>query len=592
MSDIRASVNYEGLERGREQLEDLLGALGDIGRAQDRARGSTSGFERALGAQATEARRASQEAGRTAEATERLGRASAETKQRLEVTAFSANAFGSALGQLSQAMRGVSPELQGVATGLDAVSHGLSVAQSMPGPLGIALGGLTTAFGVLSSATEEQSQRFEQLEQDAIGARTEIERTIGSINRFNLRRRVFSGEASSQEIGGTIGDVQARIQQREGDLVGQRAELARARRELEALEARRAEGVGGAGERGLGAGRTTGTGLENEIARAQREVTDTEHRIAALTGSLRSARRELDQLERAEDTAVSRESTVRTREAQGRARAQARRHGGGNEDAEAMEAAWRRYDQAVREGLEQQERRRVQMTQAILDASEQELIAHQKAAAEHEEAIDKATDGIREMQLAAEAEFAAREAAIEQLERQKEKERELAQQRLQSAREITDRVGDTLQTVASAYIDAFGQAIEGQATLEEASIAATKTILKGLGEEMVVMGIRETLEGFANLVSSPPVAATKIPMGIALIGVGVGLGAAGAAIPSAPAAAPERPRAEQDRDGGGGGQTLVVHNNYPIISTGTTAQLARQISRQIRSPEFPTRLAA
>ena len=125
----------------------------------------------------------------------------------------------------------------------------------------------------------------------------------------------------------------------------------------------------------------------------------------------------------------------------------------------------------------------------------------------------------------------------------------------------------------------FESAIEGEASLEEAMLEATKQLLKQFGTELIAKGIGKILEGISEL--PLPTAAPKIGGGAAMVAFGIGLGAAGAAIPSAPAAPAEAPREDAGGGGGGGPTTLVLNVNNPMMAAATHAQLARAMRRQL-----------
>ena len=201
------------------------------------------------------------------------------------------------------------------------------------------------------------------------------------------------------------------------------------------------------------------------------------------------------------------------------------------------------------------------------------------------------------LQELAEMERDKQQAEIESIQRQAElreelrdKEKEASRMRLSEARAEAQEMAGHINRIASAYIGAFQQAIEGQKSLEEAMLDATKAILKSIGEELVAKGIGKILEGIAEIPS--PTAATKIGGGAAMVGFGIGLGAAGAAIPSGASQA-EQPRQQPQQNSGGGGPSVInVIYGSQIPSARTDQQAARDMVRAIDSEVFASRSAA
>lgn len=567
MSDIGVAVNYEGTQQGAQQLDQLLDRLGHLLTAEERAAVSSQHLERAFQDQAEQARRTRGELAGLDRMHATVGDSAQGMAQRVNVVEGKVEAFGSALGTLGSTMGQISPELAHVGEGFSVLGDSIGIATSMPGPFGLALAGLNGVLGAVSIANqvaEERTQAFAEAQRTAADATRDL---VQALREQREVQAIETGEASVAEIEDSV-----RRARDVRDVISN--ELREARAELRVREEALSTG-----------GRGSELGRRLDSVEAQRSA------VEDLTRSLSNAQRGYEELVDAQTTAASRElaagseddsqetaeqSQFRSRGPSGPSRADrdeaANRELGADVFAEldgvqALRDLYAEYDEERSEALE----RRAEEEKAKLDES----------IALEEERERARLDAI-------EAEVDARKEAAEEMDRI---ESELAERRLDEAREITDRIAGTLTQVATAYIDAFGQAIEGQKTLEEAAIDATKALLKSIGEEMVALGIKETLEGFANLVSRPDIAATKIPMGIALVAAGAGLGAAGAAIPSEPSAPPESPRSDAGDGGGGGDMTLVINNNQPIVSTGTHAQLSRQMQRQIRDGmEIPTRV--
>lgn len=574
MSDIRTRIVYEGAAEGAQQLERLTGEVRQLGSASEQAAAAT----RAL-----------------------------ESAQKSATQASKAKARGMAeavnmASEMSLGFGGLSPQVRELSIALAMGGNNAVVMANSMGPLGVVLGVVTglvptliTQFVGARGAGDELASTMQRLSSDADRSAESIRDLIEEMRRLEEREQQIAGLAEIGDIARSEQDqrLARRAAQRDlGQLENRFQELFGAGAELpSAEEARRRIREGGALSGNtlevlratiaarerlaavdaelnlLGQGRSIATETEALAARGQAGFDE-------LLGNTPDAARRRRQFE----------DRRRERQDDGRLR-----RGGGSR---------RRADDGSRElsalganilGDSDEARERVRM---------EEQAAEEIARVRRELADFTAELNERSIERQLEQQERLAERRLEDAERLKEKERELAEEaeraadrRLEQMREVTSRIGDSLQTVAGAFSDAFGKAIEGQMSLEEAAAAASKVVLKGLGDQMVQIGIREMLEGFANIVSAPPVAATKIPMGLALIGAGAGLGAAGAAIPSGPSgAAAERPRADQERPSGEP-MTVVLNYNSPIISTGTQAQLSRQLQRQVRDGlQIPSRL--
>jgi hypothetical protein len=161
-----------------------------------------------------------------------------------------------------------------------------------------------------------------------------------------------------------------------------------------------------------------------------------------------------------------------------------------------------------------------------------------------------------------------------------DKAKDAIRQREQAEREFAAEASGAINQIASAYITAFQEAIEGQKSLEDAMLDATKAILRSIGEELVARGIGKILEGIASIPS--PTAATMIGGGTAMVAFGVGLGAASAAIPSSQGAEAEEPRQDPDDSDSDESREITVVFGNPVLTAGTQAQLARGMGRALR----------
>lgn len=580
MSAVDARINYEGMEEGAEQLDKLVRALAQLVAAEDRAASSTAKLEEELRDEAKATREAE-------EATKKKTAAMAATTISADAAGQKIGQVGGAMGALGGVLGRVSPQMGALGGALGAVGTAASAATGAIGPLGLAVAAVTTAVTIGTQVFEAYRAEAARAKEEVDSLRESLVQLRAEQDRQSGEMRALSGLVSTADFRAARSDTDRDIANLDREIARRQAIIDRSTRVLRQTRGIASEEL----SRAFEAQQTAMRGVEDAESAIERVGLRTlEVERDALVERQRS-------LESVESINRAYNETLGTLEQIAVAQSAFARLGGGVPD-DFAESARRLRQQHDRERPTRRARRPAndngvsEEGKALLEAarlqeeaaereqlSKQQLVDLERERLDLLEAIALKNSEITERELEAAMELAEqRKEAAQAL---AEKEDELAQKRLADAREITGRIEGTLQQVASAYIDAFGQAIEGQKTLEAAALDATKALLKSIGEEMVALGIKETLEGFANIVANPPVAATKIPMGIALIAAGAGLGAAGAAIPSQPAAPAERPRGDTDRGGAEGGQTIIINNNQPVISAGTDTQLARRMVRQI-----------
>lgn len=569
MSAIDARINYEGTEQGADQIERLLRSLHQLVEAQERTTGAVGGLEQALRDETAAAQRAGQQLGEAATGAKKLGDDANASAIKIDDVANRLGAISQAASQFGGVLKSLDPDLAAAADALGAVGAAAGAGGAAFGPYGAIVGGLLGGLQALV-------QHLDRVEEAHLAAAAAARQQVTDLDLLQERmgnqdriERLYSGLGTVEEQTRALTDAQRDLDAQQERLRNTQVELSDAIAERTNLEGLLTGAMGG--------GREATARLTAQYDALQARIRSLNADVRGFTVSMETQQQNTIELAGGLFEAQNRERDTREEEQRRRRRAARRPQRDTLADeilTDLDEIETRRELAAEAEAAHEQR---------MLDYLEERRLAKEELDTKDREAAQHRMDEIQRL------------AALERekLEGQREAEERANEQRLEQAREITGAIEGTLQQVASAYIDAFGQAIEGQKTLEQAALEATKALLKSIGEEMVALGIKETLEGFANIVANPPVAATKIPMGIALIAAGAGLGAAGAAIPSQPAAPAERPRADEDRGGGGGNQTLVLNYNSPIISTGTASQLTRQIGRQIRDgAPFPTRSAA
>lgn len=443
----------------------------------------------------------------------------------------------SALGQAGQVLGRLSPEA-GRAAGLLTQMGGATTALTgSMGPLGVVLGAVTIGVGVYAEA-----QRRAQEESDA--TRESIDRLSASY--ATLRTRLISASQAREQ--------DARLARGEGSREDFEAEAQRFEnraRQIElTLRALAQNDDLGREER---AARTRM--LSAQRGAAQRRAAFARERIAE--GDERGFVIDVEGTGSGAGFGVDLPPTTP--------------RGGGRRErtqtfAQQEAAAWREASDARR------------LYEELLE----EGIAQEEALALQQASIDTQ---IHENRISAREREQEQIAAFYDYQRQREQEaldkaKEAARERSRANQAIGAEAAGIAKQVGSAYFDAFMLAVEGTLSLEDAMLAATKQVLRSIGEELVARGIGKILEGIAEIPS--PTAATKIGGGVAMVGFGIGLGAASAAIPTPESKGAEQPRPEQDRgEDRGPGEVTIVFGN-PVLTAGTQAQLARGMGRALK----------
>lgn len=442
-----------------------------------------------------------------------------------------AGRVGTAFGAAGQVLARLSPEMRGAAGLITQMGGATTALTGAMGPLGVVLAAVSVATGIYATAQER--------------ARAEAEATRDTIERLSASYETLRGRIMAA-AGARARDAQlARGEGTREDFEAQAQVFENRARQLDLM--------------------IRNIGRNDDLSREERSA-QTRMRVAQRGAAMRQAAAAREHL--AGGAFVTDVESGFTGEGSGVAIAQPSRRGGGRGAREQtfaqMEAAaWREaeerraiYESALEEGLAQE--------RALIDQKED--VARQL----HENAMER--QQIERDGIAAHYAF-IREREQEALDKAKESSRE----RMRSNQSLGQEAGSIAKTIGSAYFDAFQVAIEGTMSLEDALLAATKQILKSIGEELVARGIGKILEGIAEIPS--PTAATKIGGGTAMLAFGIGLGAAGAAIPSPSGGGAESPREQpDDSDAGPRGDTTIVFGN-PVLTAGTQAQLARGLSR-------------
>lgn len=173
-----------------------------------------------------------------------------------------------------------------------------------------------------------------------------------------------------------------------------------------------------------------------------------------------------------------------------------------------------------------------------------------------------------------EREREAHEMRLDMLEEEKDKAREATQQ-------VSDDAMGVLGPVVKGLTDSLAQVIAGTKSADEAFQGLLASFLEMIAQESALQAAKEFAAAIASFASQDyPGGALHVAAGVAWTGVAIAAGAASVAV--APAAAqPAAPQQSATSDNGGGGQTIVVNYNSPVITSGTRAELGRELTSMI-----------
>lgn len=193
---------------------------------------------------------------------------------------------------------------------------------------------------------------------------------------------------------------------------------------------------------------------------------------------------------------------------------------------------------------------------------------------------------------------------VEQMELEKEKGRQLADEehqrvidRMHQTAEYEDALMEANRRLEEAYraqaesykettgvivgglADALAQVIAGQKSAEEAFKGLLASFLKFISEQSILKAASEYAFAIADFASQNyGGGAAHLAAGVAFTAVAVAAGAGSAALsaPSGSAGGPEEGRSSRDNEGGGGG-TVVINYNSPVIALSDRAQMGREL---------------
>lgn len=529
MGEIRVGINYDGTERGAEQLDGLVERL-------DEASASTN---------------------RVKTATDQAKQSQAQMAAAVRGALTEWNSLGSAVGQAASAVGRLGPEFGRLGATLGSAGQSVqSVINALASPSPASLVSAVVAVSSTLFDAIGAWNDYRDAQDAAARSAREAVNAISAAREQRDRRVAVESQRAPEDL-----DIAAAA------VASRRGELARA-----TLDANRLRSSGSTDDfQRAEAARTQAQRALDRALDTEREISGELTRQAAARGAASAEERELARLREEQARELAEQEAILEEAGLG---ANSGRRGGGrgsrddSRDDVGPEAAWER---AMRS---QQELRQRAHEQRLAQEAEIEGAKRQLDDWERQSIEDLQQKEADRAQAALDAIRAESEARDELRDKMKEAAREQQRANLSLASEAAN----VAARIATAYSTAFQQAIEGTMSLEEAVLATTKMLLKSFGEELIAKGIGKVLEGIAEIPS--PTAYVKMAGGGAMVAFGVGLGAAGAAIPSPGAKGAEQPR-EEPRDQRGGGPMNVTIIMGPTITAGTTAQLGRQLRRQL-----------
>lgn len=158
------------------------------------------------------------------------------------------------------------------------------------------------------------------------------------------------------------------------------------------------------------------------------------------------------------------------------------------------------------------------------------------------------------------------------------KEQEAHEAQVEEYKEVTG-------VIVGGLTDALASIVAGQKTAEEAFKGLLSSFLKFISEKAVLRAIEEYGEAIAAFASQRyDAGAQHLAAGIAFTGLAVAAGAGAAATAPSGAASQSQGRPpESGKSSEGKGGDIVINWNSPVVTSGTRAQLGRELSGLVRA---------
>jgi len=492
-----------------------------------------------------------------------------------------AQQLGSTIGQVGAVLSRVNPQLGRMGAAIGGVGAQIPALTGSLGPVAQAVAALTVAVDLGAAAldffnpqVDETADGLGDMAIEAVEARTRIEELTAAIQESARVQGALSGLAGGEAITSEETRAQEQLRGATAARVSAERDIARlagvAFSDTMLAEIRAAQSETSAGDAffdaiGLG-GR--GQELREQIALFDEANIQIRERTQLVEG-LAEAREISNEAER-----IAAEGSGRTTGAPPEAVAggRTRSRGGGGDDG--VEAAQRRADRALADGLQRQQRLREAAAREVERLKTQEQTGQIEALAAQRE-VERAIEEER---------FAAIRKRIDEEREAAELQLELLERAESEAREATARVKadaeGVLGPMLSGLTDALGNIIAGAETADEAFQGLLAGFLEMIAQRAALEAASEFAAAIGDFASQNySSGALHLAAGAAWTVVAVAAGAGSVA--AAPAqTAPVSPETGADAGEGGGGGTNVFNINGTIISAegpGARARAGREI---------------
>lgn len=500
----------------------------------------------------------------------------ADSQRQLTESSNRAGQAASAIGNFSAVVGQTSPRMAAFSGVIGQVGGAVSALSTSMGPLGVALAAVTAAVGAYTLMAQRQREVLEaqRAEVDRLGTSyvTLAGRMRSAIDAQVALDRIRAGQGSSIETAARAEELNNRLQIMQRALAG----------DGEAADALRREGVTGERE---GANRGLVRSAAGVIVgdRAAGVGALTEGEIGAVSAAMQATRRELVRTTEALEVATERTRVETSRIVQEGENAEAgitpRSRGGGGGAANEARAAFER-DQQMREASWREEvafaARRAELEQANADEISQVRV--RLAQFTHELDVEQAE--------------AQRAALAERTQREKEAQRELAEANMQKLQDQKDAQNEAieelksdslplLQGAVSGLTSALSSVIAGTKSADEAFAGMLSSFLEMISQQAALEAAKEFAAAIGSFASQDyGGGALHIAAGVAWTGVAVAAGAASVAVAPPAESAPASPQSGGGGEGGGG-SSYTFNINGTVLSSGSRANLGRELSSVI-----------
>lgn len=494
-------------------------------------------------------------AAESAQALKSVAGATREAGAAAEQGSVKVQQLGSSMGLVSNSIGAINPQLGQLGSTLAAGTSQFGAMSQSAGVLGGAIAALATGFALFTRAVSQAETAIKNAQKAAEDAAPSFERSLSLVREQNaqmeLARRLASGAASTEEY-----QAQTRtLQQQRADLI------AAAGGDIDAIRRFRGSGHGGFGHQETGIRGVLADALDffgadsSVVSRTRVDSLDADEQ-RRLEGMVQRLTRQLDTTTQQEvgsayrelGTAIDQgEIARRRRERNGRGGG-----GGGNarRDREQMQAA---------------------MDDKFFDSMNMELNPANTNDVKQDSAVTAAD-------RAARAEQQMRQRTLAQ-------EREWYSERRRQRDAFYDSWAEKGEKVGAALGDVLNLVASGQATFLQAAEQVFKQFLQQTAKSESIEAGKAFAKALGAAFVHPEAAGGFVAEGVAHLAVAAAAGGAQVIVGNHGSSGAARPTRVASPSSGlnGGGGTVVVNMNAPVVTAGTTRELGRTLDRVTRA---------